>query len=144
MHSVVFSSMYLCIYMATYLHTVYVDWQLAVIVSDLRCACSRRSSELRDTLRGCDRASLEMHLDAVSVRMWRPWLGEFRDTLEGCDRASFEIHLEAVIARTWRPWLYEFWDTLEGCNRATLEMHLEGVIERVWRYALGGHHHAEL
>jgi len=33
----VFSSMYLCIYIATYLHTVYLDWQQAVIVSKLRC-----------------------------------------------------------------------------------------------------------
>jgi len=34
----VFSSMYLCIYIATYLHTVYLDWQHAVIVSNSRCA----------------------------------------------------------------------------------------------------------
>jgi len=34
----VFSSMYLCIYIATYLHTVYLDWQHAAIVSNLRCA----------------------------------------------------------------------------------------------------------
>jgi len=34
----VFSSMYLCINIATYLHTVYLDWQHAVIVSNSRCA----------------------------------------------------------------------------------------------------------
>jgi len=34
----VFSSMYLCIYIATYLHTVYLDWQHVVIVSKKRCA----------------------------------------------------------------------------------------------------------
>jgi len=34
----VFSSMYLCIYIATYLRTVYLDWQHAVIVRNLRCA----------------------------------------------------------------------------------------------------------
>ena len=33
----VFSSMYLCIYIATYLHTVYLDWQHAVIESNSRC-----------------------------------------------------------------------------------------------------------
>jgi len=33
----VFSSMYLCIDIATYLQTVYLDWQHAVIVSNSRC-----------------------------------------------------------------------------------------------------------
>jgi len=33
----VFSSMYLCIYIATYLYTVYQNWQHAVIVSNWRC-----------------------------------------------------------------------------------------------------------
>jgi len=41
----VFSSMYLCIYIATYLHTVYLDWQHAVFVSNSRCAWRWRSSE---------------------------------------------------------------------------------------------------
>ena len=54
----VFSSMYLCIYIATYLHTVYLDWQHAVIVSNWMCAWSWRSSELRDTHGGCDWATL--------------------------------------------------------------------------------------
>ena len=34
----VFSSMYLCINIATYLHTVYMDWQHAVVVRNSRCA----------------------------------------------------------------------------------------------------------
>ena len=113
---------------------------------------------------GCDRASLEMHLEAVIKRVcrctWRPWSCE----LGGCNRASLEIHLEAVIERvwryvlgghdranseaviergwrsTWRPWSCE----LEGCNRASLEIHLKAVIERVWGYALGGHDRANL
>ena len=34
---IVFSSMYLCIYIATYLHTVYLDWQHAVIVGNSSC-----------------------------------------------------------------------------------------------------------
>jgi len=59
----VFSSMYLCIYIATYLQTVYLDWQHTVIVSNLRCAWGWRASELRDTHRGHVRASLEMQLE---------------------------------------------------------------------------------
>jgi hypothetical protein len=58
----VFSSMYLCIYITTYQHTVYLDWQHAVIVSNWRCGRRWRWSEHRDTLRGCDRASLEMQI----------------------------------------------------------------------------------
>jgi len=34
----VFSSTYLCIYIATHLHTLYLDWLQAVLVSDSRCA----------------------------------------------------------------------------------------------------------
>jgi len=32
------SSMYLCIYIATHPHTVYLDWLQAVLESNLRCA----------------------------------------------------------------------------------------------------------
>jgi len=45
---------------------------------------------------------LEMHLEAVIMRVWRPYLCDFRDTLGGCDRASLQMHLEAVIERDWR------------------------------------------
>ena len=34
----VFSSMYLCIYIATHLHTVYLNWVQAVLESISRCA----------------------------------------------------------------------------------------------------------
>jgi len=57
----VFSSMYLCIYIATHLHTVYLDWLQAVIESNVKCAWKWQSNELSDILRCCDRASLEMH-----------------------------------------------------------------------------------
>jgi len=40
-----FSSRYLCIYIATYRHTVHLDWQHAVIVSNSRCAWRWRLSE---------------------------------------------------------------------------------------------------
>ena len=33
-----FSSMYLCIYIATHLHTLYLDWLQAVLESNSRCA----------------------------------------------------------------------------------------------------------
>jgi len=41
--------------------TIYLD---AVIELVWRCTWGRRSSELRDALGGCDRSSLEMHLEA--------------------------------------------------------------------------------
>jgi len=53
----VFSSMYLCIDIATHLHMVYLDWLQAVLESNLRCAWKWQSSELRYILRGCARAS---------------------------------------------------------------------------------------
>ena len=88
-------------------------------------------SQLRDTLGGCDQASLEMHLEVVIERIWRYTL-ESRDQvnleihLDGCDHASLEMHLEAVIECTWRY-------THEGRDRVNLEIHLEAVIERSWR-----------
>jgi len=63
---------HLCIYRATYLHMLYLDWQHVVIVSNSRCTWRWRSSELRDTLQGHDRASLGMHLwQAMIERDWR-------------------------------------------------------------------------
>jgi hypothetical protein len=66
-------------------------------------------SELRDALGDCDRrdrASLEMHFEAVIERVWRcnwsPRLSELRDALRGRDRASLEMHLEAEMEGTQR------------------------------------------
>jgi len=92
------------------------------------------SSQCGDALGGCDRASLEMHLEAVFKRVcrctWRPWSCE----LSCCNRAGLEIRLEAVIEWvleicTWWPWSCE----LRGCDWASLQIRLEAVIERVWR-----------
>jgi hypothetical protein len=73
---VVFSSMYLCINIAT-------------------------NRQLRDTLRGRDRACLEMHLEGVIERLWRctwrPKSSVLRDALAGRNRASLVMHLEAEI-----------------------------------------------
>ena len=57
--------MYLCIYIATHLHMVYLDWLQGVLENNLRCAWKWGSSELRDPLQGRDRVSLEMHMEAV-------------------------------------------------------------------------------
>jgi len=58
------------------------------------------SCEFRDTLGGCDRASLEMHFDAMIERVWRftwrLWSSEFGDALGGNDRAGLEEYYEAV------------------------------------------------
>ena len=43
----------------------------AVIEQVWRCTGRPRSSELRDILRGSDRATLEMHLEAVIEQVWR-------------------------------------------------------------------------
>ena len=79
-------------------------------------------SEFGNAVGGRNRAYLEIHLEAMIVRTWRPWLNEFG----GRNRASLELHLEAVIERyrrwTWRPWSTEFGDALEA------------VIKRVWRW----------
>jgi len=99
------------------------------------------SSELRHTLRGCDRASVEMHLEAeikwTQRFRWRPWWSEFADAFGGCDRASLEMHFDAVIERGWRcNWrlrLSELRDALGGRDWASLEMRLQAMIERDWR-----------
>ena len=65
--------------------------------------------------------SLEIHLEAVIKRHWRPESSECGDALGGRDGAN----LEAVIERAWR--------CPPGLNRASLEINLEALIERVWR-----------
>jgi len=160
MHSVcilIYVSMYLCIYIATYLHTVYLDWQHAVIVSNSRCAwrwrriCTPRRSVhlhypcisihppslINNVLGGCDRVSLEMQLQTeiewTQRCPWRRWSSEFGDALGGWDRVNSEIHSEAVIEQvwicTWRPRSSELRDALGGRDRASLDMHLEGEIK---------------
>jgi len=134
--------MYLCIYIATYLHTVYLDWPHVVIEKNSRCAWRWQSSELRDALRDRNRATLEMHLEAVIERVWRciwrPRLSELRDALGGRDRARLEMHFEANIKWTQRctprAWWSEFGDAIRGWDWLNSEMHSEAVIERVKRY----------
>ena len=52
--------------------------------------------EFKDTLGDCDRASLEMHMEAVIVRTSRPQSSELGGTLGCRDRARLEEYLEAI------------------------------------------------
>jgi len=105
-HLCIYPSMYLCIYIATHLNKIYMDWLQAGLKSNSSCAWKWQSSEPRDTLWGRDRASLEIHLDAVVEHIWRytlrPGSSEHRDALRDHDRMSLEMHMEAMIVRTWR------------------------------------------
>jgi len=101
---------YLCIYIATHAHRVYLDWMQGQHERNSRCA-RRWPSTLRNTLRARNHASLENHLEAMIVRTWRSsssefgytwrlWSGELSDELwaheSGRDRTC-----------TWRSWLSE-------------------------------------
>jgi hypothetical protein len=131
------SSMYRCINIATNLHTVYLGWQHSVIKKNSRNTGRWRSSELRGTLPGRDRATLKMHLEAVIKRVWicnwRPRLSELKDALGGRDRPSLEMHLEAEMGWTQRytprPCSSDCGVELGGRDHASLEMQLETEIE---------------
>jgi hypothetical protein len=61
----------ICIYIATQRHTVYRVRLQAVLVSNSRGTGQWQLTELRDTLQGRDRASLEMPLEVVIECIWR-------------------------------------------------------------------------
>jgi len=130
----VFSSMYLCIYIATYLHLRY-PW-ISVHPPSL----------INDVLRGGDQASWGIHLEAeiewTQRCTWRPGSSELRDALRGRDRANLEAVIERVWRYTWWLWLSECGDELGGCDRASLEIHLEAVMKwdwtRTWRRSMDG------
>ena len=86
-------------------------------------------SLLNDILGGRDRASLEMHLEAVIHRVCRcverPWCSEFCDGLGGRDRVNSVIHSEAVTKTVWR------------CTCRLWLRQIEGVLGGDW---LGGRH----
>jgi len=75
---------HLCIYIATHLHTVYLDWQQVEHKGDARCAWKSWLGEFRDTLQGRYWVSIEVDLEAVikcSWRYtWRPSCSKFGDT----------------------------------------------------------------
>ena len=49
-----------------------------------------------DAIGGRNRVSLEIHLEAVIVRVWRTLSCEFGDALGGSNRASLDEYWEAV------------------------------------------------
>jgi len=83
----VFSSMYLCIYIDTYLQNVYLDWQHAVIVRNLKCAWRWRSEAVIERVERCT---------------WRPRSSELRDAVGDRDWVNSEMQWEAVIEPVWR------------------------------------------
>jgi hypothetical protein len=74
--------------------------------------CRQKCAELGDTLRSCDRASLNMHSEAVIEQEWR-------------------CTCNAVIVQTWRPQSCKFGDILGGSDFASLDTHSEATIEQV-------------
>jgi len=84
--------------------TLFIGW-LTRIEWTQRCTWRAGSSELRDALGGRDRASLEMHFEAVIVRVWkctlRPWSSKVGDAIGDRDWVNSEMHWEAVIERVW-------------------------------------------
>jgi len=144
--------MYLCIHIATHLHTLCLDWLPRVLESNSRSTWKWRSSEFRETLRGRDRVWLEMYLEAVIERVgrctWRLWSSQHRDGLHNRDEVSLLMHMEvmtvwtweAVIKRvwwyTWRTWLSKYGDALGGRDRASSVIY----IWRPWWCQLGGRH----
>jgi len=140
----VFSPMYLWIYIATYLQTLYLDWQHPVIGINSGCAWRTRSTELRDTLRSCNWASVEMDLQAVIELVWRctwrPRANGLKDAFGGHHRASLEMHLEAGMEWTQRctgrQCTSECGDALWGCDWTSLEVQLE--TEMVWTQRFTG------
>ena len=136
------SSLYLCIYIATYLHAAYLDWQHAVIERKSRCAWRWRSSKLRDTLRARDRASLEMHFEAVIERVWRftrkARTSQLRDSLGDRDLSSLEIHWEAVMEWAW--W-WNYWPRLSELSdapRAVIQQVSRCTCSRLWSREIRG------
>jgi len=94
-------------------------------------------------LAGRNGASLERHLTAVIVRVWRYALrgrnleamlkGVWKYPLGGHNRARLKMHLETRIRQvgrcTQRQWSCE----LAARNHGSLEIHLEEMMEWVWR-----------
>ena len=133
----VFSSRYLWIYTATYLHMVYLRWLQAELQSNSRFTSRLQLSELRDVLGGCDWLRLEMHSEAVmqwvSRCIWRTSLCKHA----GCDGMGLELHMqchdcanlkaimEGIERYTWWPQLSELRDGHQSCDWANLTMHLE-------------------
>jgi len=66
-------------------------------VTPYRCTLRLWWSELRDSLRGHDRANFEAIFAWVKRHTWMMWLSEFTDTHEAGNQEYSEIHLDPVI-----------------------------------------------
>jgi len=73
-------------------------------------------SRFGDALGGGNRAYLEMHMEAMLVRTWRPWSSQLGD-----------MHFKAMIVLPWRPWSSEFGDALRGRDWVRLDKWWESV-----------------
>jgi len=108
-------------------------------------------SLINNVLRGCDRASWEMHLEAeiewTQRYTWRPRSSELRDALGGRDWVNSEMHLETGIEWTQRCtgrlWSSEFQHALGGRDRVNSVMH-SGPWLSEFRHALAGYGQARL
>jgi len=87
----VFSSTYICIYIATHLHTLCLDWLQAVIL--------RRRDRILPVTLSTSVTSVSPYNRCRSLKMYlieRVW-----DALGDVDRVNSEMHLEAVIEQDW-------------------------------------------
>ena len=95
----------------------WASWELhleAEIEWTHRCTGRSGSSELRDALRGRDRANLEAVIERVWRYTWRRWLSEFEDALGGRDHAKLKAVIDRVWIYTWMPWSSEIGRVLAG------------------------------
>jgi len=96
-----------------------------------RNTCTWWLCELRNARGGCNRDSLEMHLDAEIMMNSEMHLEAMIDWVWRCiwrpQSCNSEMHMDTVIERVWR-WTWR-------PTSFNSEMHLEAVIERVWRCA---------
>ena len=93
---------HLCIYIATHLRMVYLDWLQAALESNPMRTWKWWSSQLSNTLQGLDRVRLEMHLEVVIQQVWRyTWRPQWCE-LGLFNQVSVEIQLEAAMVRTSR------------------------------------------
>jgi len=117
------------IYIATHLHTEYLDWLWVVLQSN------SRGSENHTAVNS------EIHSEPVIEQVWRCTSRKSSsingDTLGVCHWVNLEMHSEIVIKRvspctSW-PWLREPGPTLWDCKRASVVMHIDVMIMRTRR-----------
>jgi len=141
------------------LHTVYPNLLQMVVEWNLWCTRTWQLSEHRlqseaeikhvwwytsspfsCQLGGGDQVSLDIYFDAIIMHIvaiilpqWRPWLWKFWDLLSG----HIHTNLEVVIVQHWisirRPWSSKIRDALGGHNHEDLEALIIWVGRYAWR-----------